>query len=133
MIAEAVMCMALNLYHEARGEKLAGVIAVGNVVMNRVESDKFPDSVCDVIYQRKNTKLHQCQFSWYCDGKSDTPADKEKFGQMVAMAGMILEGGFKDNTDGATYYHATYVHPHWAKSFTRTRKIGYHIFYKDNK
>ena len=46
---------------------------------------------------------------------------------------MILEGGFEDNTGGATYYHATYVHPYCAKSFTRTRKIGYHIFYKDNK
>ena len=73
-------CLATNIYHEARGESNEGKFAVGNVTMNRVDSNRFPDSICEVVYQaeyRVNWKgdqvprRHRCQFSWYCDGKSD--------------------------------------------------------------
>ena len=65
----ALVCLALNIYHEARGEGMMGKYAVAHVVMNRVEHERFPDTVCDVITQRRNNRLHQCQLSWYCDGR----------------------------------------------------------------
>ena len=79
MIAEALMCMALNIYHEARNQSMVGQVAVGEVVMNRVEDSRFPDTICEVVKQAvtyKNTDkpvLHKCQFSWYCDGQKDEP------------------------------------------------------------
>ena len=81
-ITEAI-CLATNIYHEARGESYAGKVAVANVTMNRVTSPKFPNTICDVVYQAQtkenwkgNTvpKRNKCQFSWYCDGKSDNIA-----------------------------------------------------------
>ena len=80
MIAEALMCMALNIYHEARNQSMVGQVAVAEVVMNRVEDSRFPDTICEVVKQAvtyKNTDkpvLHKCQFSWYCDGQKDEPA-----------------------------------------------------------
>ena len=79
MIAEALMCMALNIYHEARNQSIVGQVAVAEVVMNRVEDSRFPDTICEVVKQAvtyKNTDkpvLHKCQFSWYCDGQKDEP------------------------------------------------------------
>ena len=80
MILEtALMCMAFNIYHEANNQSMLGQIAVGQVVMNRVEDSRFPDTVCEVVKQAVTYKgtdkpvLHKCQFSWYCDGKNDEP------------------------------------------------------------
>jgi len=80
-------CLAQNIYFEAGNQPLAGQIAVANVVLNRVEHDKFPDSICGVVYQTKEwrtswtgktiPKLGMCQFSWFCDGKSDKPKDSK--------------------------------------------------------
>ena len=131
MIAEAVMCMALNLYHEARSESITGMIAVGNVVMNRVKSPRYPDNVCDVIYQKKNNRKYQCQFTWYCDGLPDKPLNQVAWAQSVSIARLVVNGQVFDQTKGATHYHATYVKPKWASVYKRTVKIGYHIFYKN--
>ena len=138
MIAEALMCMALNIYHEARNQSMVGQVAVGEVVMNRVEDSRFPDTVCEVVKQAvtyKNTDkpvIHKCQFSWYCDGKSDEPNFnsnawwRAKEYAYIVMSGKIMV----DVTQGATHYHATYVRPSWAKTKTRTTRIDKHIFYR---
>lgn len=124
------MCMALNIYHEARSEPIAGMIAVSNVVMNRVKSSLFPDNVCDVIYQRKNSRKYQCQFTWYCDGLPDKPLNEVSWAQSLSIARLAVNGAVKDLTKGATHYHANYVRPRWSKVYTKTATIGTHIFYK---
>jgi spore germination cell wall hydrolase CwlJ-like protein len=130
MIAEALLCLSLNLYHEAKNQSFAGMVAVGNVVMNRVASPKFPNTVCGVIKQGGERRRHRCQFSWYCDGKPDKPYNKLLYDRSEEIARLILNGAINDITDGALYYHATYVSPRWAKKFKRTVRIDDHIFYK---
>ena len=138
MIAEALMCMALNIYHEARNQSMVGQVAVGEVVMNRVEDSRFPNTVCEVVKQAvtyKNTDkpvIHKCQFSWYCDGKSDEPNfDSDAWWRAKEYAYIVMSGKIMvDVTQGATHYRATYVRPAWAKTKTRTTRIDKHIFYR---
>ncbi len=142
MILEtALMCMAFNIYHEANNQSMLGQLAVGQVVMNRVEDSRFPDTVCEVVKEAvtyKNTDkpvLHKCQFSWYCDGKKDEPNyDSKSWSKALKYAVVVLGGDITlDFTDGATHYHATYVRPAWAKTKTRTTRIDRHIFYRWEK
>lgn len=133
---EAIVCLAMNVYHEARGEPLDGQLAVAQVTMNRVESERFPDSVCDVVYQghrdaRGNMIRNKCQFSWYCDGRDDRPYNKDEWDASMDVATAVLTpGGAEDLVGGAMWYHADYVDPYWAPTMTKTAKIGVHIFYK---
>ena len=142
MILEtAFMCMALNIYHEAKFQSMLGQIAVGQVVMNRVEDSRFPDNVCDVVTQAVTYKgtdkpvLHKCQFSWYCNGESDEPkSDSQEWWNAQEYASIVLSGTIAlDVTEGATHYHATYVRPAWAKTKTKTTRIDRHIFYRWEK
>ena len=139
-------CLAKNMYYEARNQGTAGWMAVTAVVLNRVNDDRFPNSVCEVVEQgpdRKSWKdpnvripvKHRCQFSWFCDGLSDKPKDKETYRKLFGIADGILGGElpFYDITDGATHYHADYVTPAWAKTKTKTVEIQDHIFYKWEK
>ena len=141
-------CLADNMYFEARNQGTAGIIAVSNVVLNRVASDMYPNTVCGVVRQgphreswRKNGVYHpvkhRCQFSWYCDGKSDDiPSfDGEIFQLIYEYAELYLRPDviLIDITDGATHYHADYVFPEWRKSKTKTVEIGDHIFYRWEK
>ena len=139
--------MALNIYHEARSDSTLGQEAVGMVTMNRVYSDKYPDTICDVVYQshlnsRGNPIRNKCQFSWYCDGKSDKipnmPNNQTwQNAEFVAKA-MLLQYNMTDTGDyfgitcGATHYHANYVVPNWIedRGMDRVKQIGSHIFYK---
>ena len=139
MILEtALMCMAFNIYYEANNQSMLGQLAVGQVVMNRVADDRFPDTVCEVVKEAvtyKNTDkpvLHKCQFSWYCDGKKDEPNYNSKSWSNALKYAVVVLGGdiTLDFTDGATHYHATYVRPAWAKTKTRTTRIDRHIFYR---
>lgn len=134
---EQLQCMALNIYHEARSDSALGQEAVGMVTMNRVYSDKYPDTICDVVYQahvnsKGNPIRNKCQFSWYCDGKNDTPRDTVKFLEAKTHAKWVMDnyGIERDITDGALMYHASYVNPYWSKSYTKTSRIESHIFYK---
>ena len=149
---KAPECLALNMYHEARNQETAGLFAVSAVVLNRVNDPRFPNSVCEVIYQgpiRESWKTRQhenlqaseriyypiknrCQFSWYCDGKSDTPHNKEKYKELLNLAEAIIynEISFVDITDGALFYHADYVTPGWAETKQKTVEIQDHIFYR---
>ena len=135
---EAV-CLAKNIYFEAGNQPLAGKVAVAQVVFNRMEHASYPDNVCGVVYQaklRENWKgnmipvRHMCQFSWFCDGKSDIPVDSATWMFSVLTAESVLRGDFGDITEGATHYHADSVHPYWADSLNQTVIINNHIFYK---
>jgi spore germination cell wall hydrolase CwlJ-like protein len=138
MFAEALVCLALNIYHEARDQPFIGQVAVAQVVMNRVDDDRYPDDVCAVVMQgptyswKPNFPVrHRCQFSWYCDGKSDNPQDQDRWAeaQMIAW-GIIKFDKYRGITEGATHYHATYVSPRWAKTLQLVGRIGAHIFYR---
>ncbi|MGA1742623.1 MAG: cell wall hydrolase [Pseudohongiellaceae bacterium] len=130
MILESLVCIALNMYHEARSEDIDAMLAVGHVVMNRVESEKYPDTPCEVVYQAKHDSLgrlllKQCQFAWYCDGRSDTPRNYEAWRLALVLAAEVMNTA--DNTNGALWYHADYVQPKWAgNSYVQ---IGVHRFY----
>ena len=124
-------CLAQNVYFEARGEKPVGQLAVAMVTMNRVESRRFPNSVCNVVWQRR-------QFSWTHDGKSDRPTDKKAWMLAKQIANFIynkytdysaISNGALDLTQGALHYYAPdLADPYWAESKDVTRKIGGHLF-----
>lgn len=137
MIAEALVCLALNIYHEARDQPFIGQVAVAQVVMNRIQDERYPNNPCDVVRQGPTyswTKdfpvRHRCQFSWYCDGKSDKAKDKEAWDQSVTIAHGVYHGNLDDFVEGATHYHAYYVYPEWAETKTKVVRIGDHIFYR---
>lgn len=134
-----VFCMAKNIYFEAGNQPVAGKVAVSLVVLNRVKHHAYPDNICDVVYQaqwKENWKgnltpvRHKCQFSWFCDGKSDNPVDSATWMFSLATASRVLNGDFADFTEGATHYHADTVYPYWADSLNETVVINNHIFYK---
>jgi len=126
-----ISCLALNIYFEARGEPDEGKLAVGHVVMNRVLSSRFPSTVCDVVRQGGETRRHRCQFSWWCDGRSDKPRNAQDWQRSSEFALAVYWGQTEDPTDGALWYHADYVNPDWRKDFIEGRTIGRHIFYQE--
>jgi len=137
MISAAVLCMAMNIYHEARGEPLAGQIGVAHSVLNRVADLRYPSTVCGVVKQAKyhgwdmDTPIrNQCQYSWFCDGKSDHPQDGKAMLEATILAQYVLHGDSIDIIEGATHYHADYVHPYWADHMEITVKLGSHIYYR---
>ena len=137
--AEARYCMAQNIYFESANQSFAGRLAVGHVVINRMEDLQFPNTVCGVIYQAK-TKINwkgnevpirnQCQFSWYCDGLSDEPVDSATWIKSLRIADLVLTGEYQDITEGSLWYHADYIYPYWADELEYVTQIQDHIFYK---
>ena len=145
LLETAFICLALNTYHEAKNQSLVGQIATAQVVMNRVEDNRFPNTICEVVKQgptrpswedpKKEYPIkHRCQFSWYCDGKSDVPKNEKAWKKAQDYAYLVLYNRIAiDVTEGATHYHATYVRPSWAKTKKRTTRIEKHIFYRWEK
>jgi len=148
-----LQCLVENMYFEARNDGYAGMYATTMVVMNRVSDPRYPDTVCGVVHQgpvkeswktkqdpdlpeedrEYNPIRHLCQFSWYCDGKSDNPADETGWAQAQYVAGAIIYSDkYRGITEGATHYHATYVKPRWARDrgMNHIGRIGAHIFYR---
>ena len=140
-----ITCLAKNMYFEARSEGIAGVVATTQVVYNRVNSEEYPDTICEVIEQAKISQWwlkekgiikpikNKCQFSWFCDGYSDEPKDDKTYSELFELAEQFINGeheGMIDITGGALWYHADYVHPRWANHLEVTTKVGRHIFYK---
>nr|WP_254655289.1 cell wall hydrolase [Roseobacter sp. GAI101] len=123
-------CLSEALYFEARGETVKGQFAVAEVIMNRVKSARFPGSLCSVINQGTGKKF-RCQFTYTCDGYAEVIAEPKAFAQVAKIARATLDGAVPSITDGATYYHTTAVKPRWSRVFTRTAKIGVHLFYRD--
>ena len=131
-------CLQKNIYFEAAIESTAGKLAVAHVTSNRVKSTRYPNSYCEVVHEGKHYSSgfpmrDRCQFSWYCDGKHDTPypGPTWKKTQQLAEYYMKHKHLFKDITDGATHYHADYIdNPRWSKFLEKTVKIDTHIFYR---
>ena len=130
MISAALMCLALNVYHEARSEPVQGQAAVAHVVLNRVASGRWPDDVCSVVHQGYEKGRFKCQFTWYCDGKPDEPTEILAWAKSVLVANQVLTGVVPDVTNGATHYHARYVNPYWSASLSKTVTYGSHLFYR---
>lgn len=141
---ESIVCLAKNAYFEARNQSLLSQIAVSQVVMNRVQHEDFPNTVCGVVYEAQLSKWYKeklnkevplkdrCQFSWYCDGKADIIRDQDAYELALAVAHQVLSGyDMVDVTKGALWYHATYVRPYWAKEKLYTVKHEDHIFYTE--
>ena len=145
LLETAFICLALNTYHEAKNQSLVGQIATAQVVMNRVEDNRFPNTICEVVKQgptrpswedpKKEYPIkHRCQFSWYCDGKPDIPKNEKAWRKAQDVAFLVYYNKIQlDVTEGATHYHATYVRPAWAKTKKRTTRIEKHIFYRWEK
>jgi N-acetylmuramoyl-L-alanine amidase len=151
---EEARCLAENIYHEARDQGTAGWLAVAAVTLNRATDDRFPDTICGVVFQAETKESwttkgkdvpeiervfypvrHRCQFSWYCDGKADDINNISVYMEIMSLTRLLLTSQFMmfDITDGATFYHADSITPSWAKSKTKTIEIGDHIFYRWRK
>ena len=143
---QEAVCLAKNMYYEARNQGLAGQLAVSLVVMNRVKDDRYPNTICEVVEQgpvreswKKNGVFYpirnRWQFSWYCDGKSDEPKEPTTYGRLLDLSLDLVYDDLQvvDFTEGATHYHADYVFPAWRKSKTKTVEIADHIFYRWEK
>jgi spore germination cell wall hydrolase CwlJ-like protein len=150
---EEVYCLAINSYHEARGEGFDDKLATAQVVMNRVDSPKFPDDICEVITAgpireswktRQHRDLdplervyyparHKCQFSWYCDGRSDSMHNLDGWEDSVVAAFLVYTGFGEDIVSGATHYYAhDRVSPSWAERMEVTVKLKGHTYLKEN-
>ncbi len=140
--SKAVDCLAKAIYYEARSEKLIGRAAVAQVILNRVESRKYPNSVCAVVFQNAH-KHNRCQFSFACDGATDQPPNTQVWRNSIQLAAIVLVGTKSDHDMAypspleslapalkrATHYHTTYVAPSWGKRLRFAGRIGGHIFY----
>lgn len=134
---EQLECMALNIYHEARGVSEEDQMAVAHTTLNRVVSKRFPDSVCEVVKQGKKRggKIvrNKCQFSWYCDGRSDVPKNQEAWQDALRIAELAKRwyAVGEDFSEGATHYHANTIEAWWASSMRRTVRLDGHTFYRE--
>ena len=152
-----IECLVQNAYHEARSDGYAGMYAVTMVVMNRVDDPRYPNTICGVVYQgptreswktRQHKDLaddqrtfypirHRCQFSWYCDGKSDAMRDEDAFFIAQEISHLVIraymgEYPLVDITEGSTHYHTNYVSPSWIKDrgMYKVTRVGVHYFYR---
>lgn len=137
-------CLAKNIYHEARSELLIGQYAVADVTLNRVESKKYPNTICEVVYDaqysqwglERNKRIplkHRCQFSWYCDGKTDEIREDDAYQRAKEIAyNIVHHDKYRHLTEHATHYHTHYVDPRWNKSMNVIGTIGNHIFYRED-
>jgi spore germination cell wall hydrolase CwlJ-like protein len=124
---EEVTCLAQNIWFEARGSSVDDQLAVAHVVLNRVADPRYPDEVCEVVWQPK-------QFSWTHDGLSDrvrfaNSIDRRVWKELVQVAIGAISGRLEDPTGGATHYHADYVQPYWAGSMNLLIRIDDHLYY----
>jgi len=125
----AWQCLTEALYFEARGESVKGQFAVAEVIMNRVDSAAFPNSVCGVVQQGTGRK-HQCQFSYTCDGHPEVINEPKALARVGKIARLLIDGARRELTKGATHYHTKAVSPNWARVFPKTATIGVHHFYR---
>ncbi|RED13862.1 cell wall hydrolase [Pontivivens insulae] len=122
-------CLTMALYHEARGEPIAGQIAVAEVILNRVDHPRYPNTICGVVGQGQHRR-NACQFSFMCDGLSDAMNDSTSERRLGVLARLMMDGRPRILTDGATHYHADWVNPRWASRLVRTAWIDAHKFYR---
>jgi spore germination cell wall hydrolase CwlJ-like protein len=123
-------CLAEAVYFEARGEAVRGQMAVAQVILNRVFSGKYPDTVCGVVYQNAHRRLH-CQFTFACDGIPDIVREPDMWERAKTIAAEMLDGKlWLPEVGKATHYHASWVRPGWVREMTKMRRLGVHTFYR---
>jgi len=127
--SKQMSCLAEALYFEARGEPIKGQLAVGEVVLNRVEDPRYPDSICKVVNQGTGRRF-ACQFTYTCDGKLETVFERDAYAISLKISKILLTTHDRRLTEGSTHYHSNYVNPKWSKNFERITKYGRHIFYR---
>jgi spore germination cell wall hydrolase CwlJ-like protein len=120
-------CLVQAVYFEAGQEIPEGQRAVAEVILHRVQDPRFPKTVCAVIH---DSNPRGCQFSWWCDGKSDATPDTDRWATSKQAVLDVLEGAYPDPTKGALFYHARFVRPRWSRKLEKTAMIGGHIFYR---
>jgi spore germination cell wall hydrolase CwlJ-like protein len=119
---DEIKCLAMNIYHEAKGEDYTGKIAVAFTTINRVQHEKFPSSICKVVWQSG-------QFSW-TKNKGSIDTNDQSWLESLDVAMLVLDNDIEDPTNGALYFHATYIdRPYWTKGLRVTLEHGDHIFY----
>jgi N-acetylmuramoyl-L-alanine amidase len=133
ILESAILCLALNVYHEARGEMIPGQYAVAHVTLNRAGGDA--KRVCETVVAKH-------QFSWtkgmltrkgegrYTLKQNGVPKDKQAWALAKHIARYTLEYRPADITNGATFYHTTQVRPAWRKSVRLVKRMGRHLFYR---
>lgn len=122
-------CLAEGVYYEARGESRAGQIAVAEVILNRVRSSAYPNTVCGVVYQGSH-RATGCQFTFTCDGSLHSRPRGRPWRVAREIATEMMAGEHASMTGSATHYHTTAVWPRWAPRLIETNRIGAHIFYR---
>ena len=138
-----VECLAHNMFFEARDQSRQGIIAVALVTINRVKSDRFPNSICEVVWQKRRSKKTGkmvAQFSWTLDDMSNDPKDytqeQETLDFIHSIADTMLSeqtlSNFYDFTKGANHYHTVYIKPVWIDDLFFIKRIDEHLMYKDN-
>ncbi|MGL5362269.1 MAG: cell wall hydrolase [Bosea sp. (in: a-proteobacteria)] len=123
-------CLAEVVYFEARSEPERGQAAVAQVVLNRVQSDLYPNTICGVVYQNRHRHL-ACQFTFACEGKSLRITEPEPWRVATRISRAVFEGRtYLADVGTSTHYHADYVRPYWAKKLRKMDVIGRHVFYR---
>lgn len=125
---DAITCLARAVYWEAKGEQVADMEAVANVVINRLGHEGFPTTVCGVV--RQGGEQGSCQFSWWCDGRSDDVVEEARYDIAKEIARKALNRQLTDRTGGALYFHQRTVAPRWAAVYLKTVEVGDFVFYK---
>lgn len=128
MLYSAFFCMATAVYWEARNQTDEGMLAIPFVIHTRALDPRYPNYICDVV-KEGGTRRNTCQFSFYCDGKSDAIPESEAKNKAIAATVLFLSGIVPDPTEGATHYHAVYVDPWWVPYLNYIKRIDSHLFY----
>lgn len=128
---DAITCLSRTIYWEARGEAAASMEAITSVVMNRLGHEGFPDTICDVVMQGRERGA--CQFSWWCDGRSDDVKEDASYAIAKEIARKALNRQLTDRTGGALYFHQRKVSPGWSTGYIKTVEIGEFVFYKPHE
>ncbi|NBD29801.1 MAG: cell wall hydrolase [Alphaproteobacteria bacterium] len=126
-LSEQELCLAEAIYFEARGESVRGQIAVAEVILNRARSARFPDTVCDVVYQGRHRR-NACQFSYACDGAPERFDERDAYDRAQRLAAHLFDEGRAGLARGAEFYHAVTVQPSWAEKLHQVARIGEHVF-----
>jgi spore germination cell wall hydrolase CwlJ-like protein len=122
-------CLSQAIYYEARGETQRGQVAVAEVVMNRVRSSAYPNTICEVVYQG-STRATGCQFTFTCDGSLNARPRGRGWDRAQRVATAMLLGYHRPITQNATHYHTHAVNPVWNSGLVETTNIGSHVFYR---
>jgi spore germination cell wall hydrolase CwlJ-like protein len=125
---DAITCLSRTIYWEAKGGASEEMEAVASVVLNRLGHEGFPDTVCEVVKQ--GSEKRPCQFSWWCDGRSDQVEEENRYTIAKEIARKALNQELPDSTNGALFFLDRSASLDWSKTYIKTKEIGSFMFYK---